>query len=84
MRTIAVVGATGSQGGSVVSHLLKAPQLWKVRALTRNTSSEKAQELEKCGVEVVQCDLNNVEQLKEAFKDAYGVFLMTNYWYSRS
>lgn len=47
-QVIAVVGATGNQGGSVVRSLLQKPQ-FTVRALTRNVSAAKAKELEKQG-----------------------------------
>jgi uncharacterized protein YbjT (DUF2867 family) len=71
---IAVVGATGQQGGAVV-RALQADKQFKVRALTRNPA--KHSEL---GDEVVQADLNRPETLAAAFKEAHGVFLVTNLW----
>ena len=44
MPTIAVFGATGAQGGSVVRQLLKNPE-WKVRGITRNVHSPAAKKL---------------------------------------
>lgn len=44
MPTIAIVGSTGAQGGSVINQLLKTGA-WKIRALTRNASSESAKAL---------------------------------------
>ncbi len=73
-RTIAVVGATGSQGGGVVN-ALQERGVFRVRALTR--SPENAQGL---GDEVVAADLTRPETLVEAFRDAYGVFAVTNFW----
>ena len=73
-RVIAVIGATGQQGGSVV-RALQAGGQFKVRALTRNP--EKHRDL---ADEVVQADLDRPETLKAAFKGAYGVFLVTNFW----
>lgn len=49
-KIIAVHGATGAQGGSVVRSLLKSD--WKVRAITRNTASDSAKALIKLGAEV--------------------------------
>jgi uncharacterized protein YbjT (DUF2867 family) len=73
-KVIAVVGATGQQGGAVV-RALQAGGHFKVRALTRNP--DKHREL---ADEVVQADLDRPETLKAAFEGAYGVFLVTNFW----
>ena len=71
---IAVVGATGQQGGAVV-RTLQASGQFKVRALSRHR--DKHREL---ADEVVQADLNRPETLKAAFEGAHGVFLVTNFW----
>src|SRR5258708_33915652 len=73
-KLIAVVGATGQQGGAVV-RALQASKQFKVRALTRNPA--KHSEL---GDEVVQADLNRPETLAAAFEGAHGVFLVTKPW----
>jgi uncharacterized protein YbjT (DUF2867 family) len=73
-RLIAVVGATGQQGGAVV-RALQANGQFKVRALTRNPAKHP-----KLADEVVAADLNRPETLKAAFAGAYGVFLVTNAW----
>jgi uncharacterized protein YbjT (DUF2867 family) len=71
---IAVVGATGQQGGAVV-RALQAGGQFQVRALSRNPDKHR-----KLGDEVVQADLNRPETLKAALKGAHGVFLVTNCW----
>ena len=84
-KVIVVIGATGNQGGSVLSHLLsdRAKNIFKVRAVTRKpTDSAEAQHLTDLGAEVVQCNIDDYEQSKNAFKGSYGVFAMTNYWSS--
>lgn len=73
-KLIAVIGATGQQGGSVV-RALQAGGQFKVRALTR--SPAKHREL---ADEVVEADLNRPETLKAAFDGAHGIFLVTNFW----
>src|SRR5438093_7975167 len=73
-KLIAVVGATGKQGGAVV-RALRAQGQFKVRALTRNPGKHR-----ELADEVVAADLNRPETLKAAFKGAYGVFLVTNSW----
>ena len=80
-KTIAVVGATGAQGGGLVRAILadKSGQ-FTARALTRKVDSDKAQALKKAGAEVVQADLDDVESLKKAFAGAYGAFCVTNFW----
>src|SRR6266550_7241104 len=72
-KLVAVIGATGQQGGGVV-RALQADGQFKVRALSRNP--DKHREL---GDEVVEADLNRAETLKAAFQGAYGVFLVTNF-----
>ncbi len=72
-KLIAVIGATGHQGGAVV-RALKANGQFKVRALTRNP--DKHRELAE---EVVEADLGQPETLKAAFEGAHGVFLVTNF-----
>jgi uncharacterized protein YbjT (DUF2867 family) len=73
-KTIAVVGATGAQGKGLVNALVNEGA-FNVRAITRNPEkySGKADE-------IVFSDLNNLQSLKDAFKNAYGVFVVTNFW----
>jgi uncharacterized protein YbjT (DUF2867 family) len=73
-KLIAVVGATGFQGGAVV-RALQASGQFRVRALTR-----KPAEHPQLADEVALADLNRPETLKAAFAEAYGVFLVTNFW----
>jgi uncharacterized protein YbjT (DUF2867 family) len=75
-KLIAVIGATGQQGGGVV-RALQANGQFKVRALTRNR--DKHREL---ADEVVEADLDRPETLDAAFEGAHGVFLVTNFWAS--
>src|ERR1700756_3205833 len=71
-KLIAVVGATGRQGGAVV-RALEASGQFKVRALTRNPAKHS-----QLADEVVLADLNRPETLSAAFAGAHGVFLVTN------
>src|SRR6202521_3189690 len=71
-KLIAVIGATGQQGGGVV-RALQASGEFKVRALTRNPDKHR-----QLADEVVKADLDRPETLEAAFKGAYGVFLVTN------
>jgi uncharacterized protein YbjT (DUF2867 family) len=73
-KLIAVVGATGHQGGAVL-RALQASGQFKVRALTRNPDKHPG-----LADEVVLADLNRPETLKAAFAGAHGVFLVTNAW----
>src|SRR5712664_3993492 len=72
-KLIAVVGATGQQGGAVV-RALQAGNQFKVRALTRNPAKHR-----ELADEVIQADLNRPETLAAAFAGAHGVFLVTNF-----
>jgi len=73
-KLIAVIGATGQQGGAVVRALQPSGQ-FKVRALTRDP--DKHHDL---ADEIIRADLNRPETLRSAFEGAYGVFLVTNFW----
>jgi len=80
-KIIAVVGATGNQGGGLVRSILgDTGGAFAVRALTRNVESEKAMELAKLGCEVVQADLDIGASLKTAFDGAFGAFCVTFFW----
>lgn len=73
-KLIAVVGASGQQGGAAV-RALKANHQFRVRALTRDPAKHPT-----LADEVVGVDLNRPETLKAAFAGAYGVFAVTNAW----
>lgn len=79
-KIIAVVGATGNQGSSVVHAFLQLPSTWTVRALTRNPSSANAQALAQKGCEVVKADLEDPNSLAAAFEGVHAVFLNTDFW----
>jgi len=72
-KLIAVIGATGQQGGGVVRALQTSGQ-FKVRALTRDPSKHR-----QLAEEVVEADLDRPETLKPAFEGAHGVFLVTSF-----
>jgi uncharacterized protein YbjT (DUF2867 family) len=80
-KIIAVLGATGSQGGGLVRAILSDPHGgFAVRALTRDVNSDKAKELAKLGAEVVHADVDDLASLKKAFHGAYGAFCVTFFW----
>jgi uncharacterized protein YbjT (DUF2867 family) len=80
-KTIAVVGATGAQGGSLVRAILEDPgRGFAARALTRDPQSEKGRALAKLGAEVVAANLDDVDSLRRAFAGAHGAFCLTNFW----
>lgn len=73
-RIIAVVGATGNQGKGVVDALVKEGS-FHVRAISRKPESYNGN-----AHEVVKGDLTDVDLLAKSFKDAHGVFVVTNFW----
>src|SRR5436190_8799147 len=80
-KIIAVVGATGAQGGGLVNAILRDQSgEFAVRAITRDVSSDKAKELAALGAEVVAADVDDVDSLRRAFEGAYGAFCVTFYW----
>ena len=80
-ETIAIVGATGAQGGGLARALLEDRDgPFQARALTRNSGSDRARELARLGAGVVEADLDDVQSLKKAFRGAYGAWCVTNFW----
>jgi len=80
-KIIAVLGATGAQGGGLVRSILADKSGdFTARALTRDVNSDKAKALADIGAEVVAVDIDNYESLKKAFEGAYGVFAVTFFW----
>jgi len=80
-KTIAVIGATGAQGGGLVRAILADPaQRFAARAITRKTDSDKARALAAAGAEVVAGDADDPASLERAFAGAHGAFLVTNFW----
>jgi uncharacterized protein YbjT (DUF2867 family) len=80
-KTIAVMGATGAQGGGLVRAILNDKQGgFTARAITRNVNSDKTKALAKMGAEVVQADVDNEESIRKAFEGTYGAYCVTFYW----
>jgi len=69
-KRIAVIGATGSQGKGVVNALLNQGT-YNIRAITRNPEKYSGN-----AHEVAKGDLNDVQSLRDVFKNAYGVFVV--------
>lgn len=80
-KVIAVMGATGAQGGGLARAILRDAQGGYVaRAVTRNPESENARALAAAGAQVVQADLDDRSSLERAFDGAWGAFCVTNFW----
>ena len=77
VQIIAVLGATGLQGGAVTRQLLE--EGWHIRALTRNPDHKKVRSVAALGAEVVRADMNDPRSLERAFDGAYGVFSVQNH-----
>ncbi|KAL7913151.1 putative hscarg dehydrogenase [Trichoderma velutinum] len=80
-QVLAVFGATGLQGNSVIDHVLNDAELsqrYKIRAITRDVNSDKANEIKAKNVEVIQGDVFDQDSLDKALAGVHTVFLMTN------
>ena len=77
-RLITVFGSTGAQGQAVARALLEKG--FKVRGLTRNPDSEKAQALKQLGAEVKKGNLDDQASIEAVVEGAYGVFLNTTFF----
>ncbi len=80
-KIIAVVGATGQQGGGLAKAILADPGgPFRLRALTRDPASEKGKALAAQGAEVVAADVDDEASLRRAFEGAHGAFCVTFFW----
>ena len=78
---IAVIGATGKQGGGLAKAILNDPaRRFSLRALTRKADSPAALELVTAGAEVLAADLDDERTLVPAFTGVHGVFALTDFW----
>ncbi|RDW93598.1 NmrA/HSCARG family protein [Aspergillus mulundensis] len=78
---LVVLGATGNQGGSVLSYFLSLPSSpYALRGVTRDPSSPKATALASRGVEMVTGNFDDPSSLAAAFKGASAIFSVTDFW----
>lgn len=80
-NVIAVVGATGAEGGGLARAILADPSgEFACRALTRKPDSPAARALADGGAEIVQADLDDEQSLRSAFEGAHGAYCLTYFW----
>lgn len=80
-QIIAIVGATGAQGGGLVRAVLADRSgRFAARAITRHPESDKARALAAAGAEVVGGDSDDPPSMARAFAGADAAFCVTNYW----
>ena len=80
-KIIAVLGATGAQGGGLVRAIqADTGSGFRARAVTRNPDSDKAKALAALGAEVVQGDVSDPASLTRAFQGAHGAYCVTFFW----
>ena len=80
-KVIAVVGATGAQGGGLVRAILNDSNGgFAARVLTRAVNGARAKYFARLGAEVAAADIDDPESLKKAFEGAYATFCVTFFW----
>lgn len=80
-KMIAVIGATGAQGGGLVRAIVLDPSgEFGARGITRNPGSDNAKALAALGADMVRADLDDLESLTAAFSGCYGAYCVTNFW----
>ncbi len=80
-KIITVFGATGAQGGGLARAILNdSNSEFAVRAVTRDSNSDKAKALAAMGAEIVEADLDDAASVKKAMEGAYGAFCVTFFW----
>jgi len=80
-KIIAVLGATGAQGGGLVRAIQADPAAGFIaRAITRDVNSPKARALAALGAEVVAANVDDAASLERAFAGAHGAYCVTFFW----
>ncbi|HQR10620.1 MAG TPA: NmrA/HSCARG family protein [Casimicrobiaceae bacterium] len=80
-KIIAVLGATGAQGGGLVRAIQANPAAgFTARAVTRDVNTPKARALAALGAEVVAADADDQASLERAFAGAHGAYCVTFFW----
>ncbi|KAI8322729.1 NAD(P)-binding protein [Martensiomyces pterosporus] len=81
-ETVAVIGATGAQGSSVLKSLSSAPHQYKLRGITRNPGSPRVHELQQAlpSVEWVSADLSDIPSLQRALEGVDILFANTTHF----
>lgn len=80
-KVVAILGATGAQGGGLLRAILGDPEARFVpRAITRDANSPAAKEMARGGAEVVEADVDDAESLERAFAGAHAAFCVTFFW----
>ena len=80
-KIIAVIGATGAQGGGLVRAIQRDSEgPFRARAITRDRQSPKAQQLAALGAEVVAANIDDEASLARAFDGAHGAYCVTFFW----
>ena len=78
-KLVTVFGGTGNQGSAVVRSLLQNHgQAFKVRVITRDSSSAKALAVAELGAELVQAENLNRGEMVAAFENSWGAFINSN------
>jgi uncharacterized protein YbjT (DUF2867 family) len=84
-KIITVFGATGAQGGGLAHAILADKSTeFAVRAVTRDTKSDKAKALAQLGAEIVQADIDDPQSVEKALAGAYGAYFVTFFWHHMS
>jgi uncharacterized protein YbjT (DUF2867 family) len=80
-KIITIFGATGAQGGGLAHAILSDKNSeFSVRAVTRDTTSEKAKKLAEMGAELITADIDDKQSLAKALQGAYGAYFVTFFW----
>lgn len=80
-KVITVFGATGGQGGGLARAILADKNgEFTVRAVTRNSNSDKAKSLQQSGAEIVVADIDDASSVQKALEGAYGAYFVTFFW----
>jgi len=78
--TLGIIGCTGNQGSGVVDAVIRDGNRWRMRGLTRDVNSEQSMLLKQKGVELMEGDVLNRNDLKKFITGIDALFCLTSYW----
>jgi uncharacterized protein YbjT (DUF2867 family) len=80
-KIIAIVGATGAQGGGLAHAILSDPNSeFSVRAFTRDVNSDASKALARAGAEIISIDIDDEAAITKGLAGVYGAFFVTFFW----
>jgi len=77
---LGIFGCTGRQGTSIIDAVIRDGNRWRMRGLTRDINSQHSMMQRQKGVELMEGDMLNRNDIKKFLTGLDAVFCLTSYW----